>query len=149
VLPADKIRYAMGIGKPLQLLEGISHGVDCFDSIYPTCCARRNSIFTRDGVLYLKKGRWKNDMRPLEEGCDCYTCLNFSKAFVHHLERTSEKIAHQYKTIHNVRFMHKLMEDCRLAIKEKRFKEFKKEFEERWVANITKKERKKEKKLKQ
>ena len=132
VLPSDKIRYAMGIGKPLQLLEGIAHGVDCFDSIYPTVSARHNSLFTKNGIVYINKAKWKNDMGPLEEGCDCFTCARFSKAFLHHLVRTGEKIVLQYLTVHNVRFMHRLMEDVRKAIKEKRFKEFKSEFEKRW-----------------
>ena len=132
ILPADKPRYAMGIGKPLQILEAVSLGLDCFDSIYPTQTARHNSLFTHSGVIDIKKPKYQYDVSALDEGCRCYTCTHFTRAFICHLVRTDEKIALVYKTIHNVHFMQQFMTDIRTAIAEKRFSAFKKEFVRKW-----------------
>lgn len=128
----NKIKYIMGLGSPIELLEMISLGVDCFDSIYPTQNARHSSIFTREGKLYLDKAKHAMDLSPIEEGCKCHTCANYSKAYVHHLIKINEPSAHRLKSIHNQYFLQKLFSQARLAIKEKRFEEFKKDFLANW-----------------
>ena len=131
----NKIKYVMGLGSPVDLLEMISLGVDCFDSVYPTQNARHSSIFTRSGKLYVDKGRYAKDFSPLEESCECHTCKNFSRAYLHHLTKVSEPAAHRLKSIHNQFFLQKLFDDVRAAIREKRFKKFKDDFIYGWENN--------------
>ncbi len=133
-LEKNKVKYVMGLGSPVDLLEMIGLGVDCFDSIYPTQNARHSSIFTRSGKLYVDKGRYAQDFNPIEEDCKCHTCLNYSRAYLHHLTKIGEPSAHRLKSIHNQFFLQKLFEDVRLAIKEKRFVEFKDSFVESWTS---------------
>lgn len=132
IMPDDKPRYAMGIGKPLQILEAVSLGLDCFDSIYPAQTARHDSLFTRFGAIDIRKPRYRHDLSPIDEGCGCYTCKYFSRAFICHLVRTDEKIALVYKTVHNLYFMQQFMSDIRTAIMEQRFTMFKHEFTKQW-----------------
>jgi len=131
-LPEDKPRYVMGLGEPAQLLRAISEGIDFFDSTYPTQNARHSTMFTRKGKIDLEKAKYKDDDNPIDKECDCYVCKNYSRSYVHYLCRMNEPIALRYKTFHNLRFMHKLLEDARLAIKEKRFDKFRKKFEKGW-----------------
>lgn len=127
-----KIKYIMGLGSPVDLLEMISLGVDCFDSVYPTQNARHSSIFTKNGKIYLDKARYAEDLSPIEEDCMCHACRTYSRAYLHHLIKINEPSAHRLKSIHNQYFLQKLFEDVKQAIKAKRFEEFKDDFIARW-----------------
>ncbi|MBT7902452.1 tRNA guanosine(34) transglycosylase Tgt [Candidatus Woesearchaeota archaeon] len=127
-LSEKKPRYVMGLGTPQDIIEAVSSGVDCFDSIYPTQNARHCNIFTQNGMIRLNKGLYREDFGPLDPDCDCYVCKNFSRAFLYHLSRSDEWTHHRYLSYHNVYFMSKFMEKIRLAIKENRFEQYKKEF---------------------
>ncbi|MFP4423902.1 MAG: tRNA guanosine(34) transglycosylase Tgt [Candidatus Woesearchaeota archaeon] len=125
-LPEEKPRYLMGVGSPLDMLEAIRCGVDMFDSTFPTANARHNTAFTFKGPLKIK--RFRDDSNPIEPGCDCKTCKNYSRAFVHHLMRTQEPVGKKLMTYHNLYFMHKILEEARKAIEEKRFESFYSDF---------------------
>ena len=127
-----KIRYVMGVGSPEDLLEFISLGVDCFDSVYPTQNARNNTIFTRNGRLNLDQMSYRQDFAPLEKGCKCHTCKTYTRAYIYHLAKIDEPCAKRLKSIHNLYFMMQLLEEIKKAIKEKRFLEFKDEFHQRY-----------------
>jgi queuine tRNA-ribosyltransferase len=127
-----KIRYVMGLGSPKELLEMIERGIDCFDSIYPTQNARHSSIFTKKGKLYLDKARYANDFTPIEKDCGCSTCKTYTKAYVNHLIKINEPVAHRLRSIHNQYFLQRMFKEARESIKEKRFQEFKKEFLRNW-----------------
>ncbi|MFK8049314.1 MAG: tRNA guanosine(34) transglycosylase Tgt [Halioglobus sp.] len=104
VLPADKPRYLMGVGTPADLLEGVRRGIDMFDCVMPTRNARNGHIFTSRGVLKLRNSRHKTSTLALDEECDCYTCQNFSRAYLHHLDKCNEILGSQLNTIHNLHF---------------------------------------------
>jgi len=123
-----KPRYLMGIGDPLDLLEAISHGIDCFDSKFPTQNARHATIFTKKGVLELNKGPSRNSKLPLDESCKCYVCKTFSRAFLRHLWKMNEFTVNHYLSYHNIYFIQNMLKEVRKAIKQKRFKSYKKEF---------------------
>lgn len=124
MLPKDKPRYLMGVGKPQDLLEGVKRGVDMFDCVMPTRNARNGSLWTSYGELKIRNARYKRDLKPLDESCSCYTCQNFSRSYLHHLDKTREMLGAQLNTIHNVHYYLTLMADIRLAISESRFAEF-------------------------
>lgn len=126
-LPADKPRYLMGIGSIDMILEGIARGVDMFDCVLPTRIARHGALFTRTGRLNIKKAEFKEDFTPIEAGCDCYTCKNFTRAYLRHLYVSQEALAQRLLSLHNLRFLIRLMEEARVAIKEDRFLDFKNE----------------------
>ncbi|MFA6327474.1 MAG: tRNA guanosine(34) transglycosylase Tgt [Bacilli bacterium] len=127
-LPEDKPRYLMGVGDPLDFFEGIKRGIDMFDCVLPTRIARHGNAFTRSGKLNIRNLKYKLDFNPLEEKCDCYACQNFSKAYIRHLIIAKEVLGGRLLSIHNIRFLTKLMEDIRLSLKEDRFLEFEQEF---------------------
>lgn len=127
-LPEDKPRYLMGVGDPLDFFEGIKRGIDMFDCVLPTRIARHGNAFTRSGKLNIRNLKYKFDFNPLEEKCDCYACQNFSKAYIRHLIIAKEVLGGRLLSIHNIRFLTKLMEDIRLSLKEDRFLEFEQEF---------------------
>ncbi len=131
----EKPRYLMGVGTPEDILEYVGLGIDCFDSRYPTMNARHGGIFTKHGKIDITKGIYKNDKNPLDEGCRCYTCRNFSKAFVHHLYKTHETINDRYGNIHNLFFIQNLIKETRKAIKNNYFMQFKKEFLKTYKVN--------------
>jgi queuine tRNA-ribosyltransferase len=126
-LPKDKPRYLMGIGSIDMILEGIARGVDMFDCVLPTRIARHGSLFTKTGRLNIRKAEYKEDFTPLDSTCDCYTCQNFTRAYLRHLYVSQEALAQRLLSIHNLRFLIKLVEDARVAIKEDRFLDFKEE----------------------
>ncbi len=128
VFNPNKIRYLMGVGTPVELIEAVSHGVDCFDSIFPTQNARHLNLFTSKGMLKLYKTIYRTDLGPVDEDCDCYTCKNFTRAYLSHLHRVDEKIVHRYLTYHNTYFVQKMMKNIREAIKKGTFNEFKTAF---------------------
>jgi queuine tRNA-ribosyltransferase len=123
-MPADKPRYLMGVGKPEDLVEGVRRGVDMFDCVMPTRNARNAHIFTHTGVLKLRNATHKTDIRPLDDQCDCYTCLNFSRAYLHHLDKCKEILGSTLNTIHNLRYYQLLMSGMRKALDEGTFNQF-------------------------
>ena len=127
-LPLDKPRYLMGVGEPIDILEGVSRGIDMFDCVLPTRIARHGNCFTRHGKINIKNAKYKEDFTPLDNECDCYTCKNFTKAYVRHLITSKEVNGGRLLSIHNIRFLIKLTEDIRKSIKEDRFYEFKEKF---------------------
>lgn len=129
LLPTDKPRYLMGVGKPGDLVGAVARGVDMFDCVLPTRNARRHSAFTARGVVNLRNARHGADDRPLEDGCACPACHSYSRAYLHHLVKAGEILAHMLITWHNLTYYQRLMSDMRAAIAEGRFAAFQKEFE--------------------
>ena len=127
-LPTDKVRYLMGVGDPIDIIEGVIRGVDIFDCVLPTRIARHGQAFTREGKINFNNAKYKEDFSPVEEGCDCYTCKNYTKAYVRHLITTDEMLGGRLLSIHNIRFLIKLTEELREAIKENRVLEYKEKF---------------------
>lgn len=119
-LPIDKPRYLMGVGDPIDIIEGVIRGVDMFDCVLPTRIARHGNAFTRKGKLNLKNLQYKEDFTPLEENCDCYTCKHYTKAYIRHLVVANESLGGRLLSIHNIRFLIHLTEELREAIKEDR-----------------------------
>ena len=126
-LPEDKPRYEMGIGAVNDILEAISQGVDMFDCVLPTRIARHGTLMTSKGRINIKKQIYKDDFSPLDPNCDCETCKNYTKAYLNHLYRSDEGLVNRLLSIHNLRFLIKIVEDARVAIKEDRFEEYRKE----------------------
>ncbi len=127
-LPGNKARYAMGLGTPAQMVELIARGVDMFDCVLPTRVARNGTAYTRRGALGLKGSSFKTDFGPLEEGCDCYACKNFTRAYLRHLLRANEILGLRMLSVHNSHMYLKLMTDVRTAIASGTFETFYREF---------------------
>jgi queuine tRNA-ribosyltransferase len=123
-MPANKPRYLMGVGTPTDLIIAIDAGVDMFDCVMPTRVARNGTIYTWQGKLSIKRSEYKEDPSPLDPECDCYTCTNYSKAYLRHLFLSGEILGSRLNTIHNIHFYMKLMEKARAAIEEGRWAEF-------------------------
>src|SRR5215510_10271199 len=132
-LPENKARYAMGLGTPAQLVELVARGVDMFDCVLPTRVARNGTAFTRKGSISIKGGAYKADFRPIEEGCDCFACRHFTRAYLRHLLNVGEILGLRMLSIHNTRMFIKVMEEVRLAIAEDRFDAYRKEFAVNYV----------------
>jgi queuine tRNA-ribosyltransferase len=128
LLPSGKPRYLMGVGTPADIVYGVSCGIDMFDCVMPTRCARHGLLFTNSEKIVIKNARWREDNNPIDETCDCYTCRNYSRAYLRHLYVAGEILAMILNTIHNIRHYMLLMEKIRAAIRENRFFEFKKDF---------------------
>jgi len=118
IMPADKPRYLMGVGTPADLLEGVRRGVDMFDCVMPTRNARNGNIFTSRGVIKLRNAKHKPSTLPLDEECSCYTCANFSRAYLHHLDKCNEILGSQLNTIHNLHYYQSHMQSIREAIEQ-------------------------------
>jgi queuine tRNA-ribosyltransferase len=127
-LPEDKTRYLMGVGMPEDLVEGVARGIDMFDCVLPTRNARNGMLFTSSGKLVIKNAQYADDPLPVEEDCTCYTCRNFSRAYLRHLYMSKEILSSRLNAIHNISYYMKLMSEIRQAISEERFLEFKKAF---------------------
>ncbi len=127
-LPEDKLRYAMGIGEPIDLVEGVIRGVDLFDCVTPTRLARHGHAFTKYGKINLKNAKYKEDFTPISEECDCYACKHYTKAYIKHLINADETFGARLLSIHNIRYLVSLMEEIREAIKEDRLNDFREEF---------------------
>lgn len=127
-LPIDKPRYLMGVGTPADLLEGVRRGVDMFDCVMPTRNARNGNLFTSRGPLKLRNAKHKTSTLPIDEACSCYTCQNFSRAYLHHLDKCNEILGSQLNTIHNLHFYQQHMSRIRQAIEEQRLDEFAQQF---------------------
>ena len=127
-LPADKPRYLMGVGSPDCLFEGVERGIDMFDCVLPTRIARHGMAMTSQGRVNIKNAKYERDFAPLDPNCDCYTCRNYSKAYLRHLFKSDEILSSMLMTTHNLHFLVNTMAGIRKAIEEDRFLEYKKEF---------------------
>ena len=126
-LPEDKPRYLMGVGSLDYILEGIAKGIDMMDCVLPTRIARHGTLMTHNGRINIRKEMYKRDFTPLDPECDCYTCKNYTKAYLRHLYISEETFGARLLSIHNIRFLISIVEGAREAIKEDRFKEYKDE----------------------
>ncbi len=115
-LPADRPRYLMGVGTPVDIVQAVMRGIDMFDCVMPTRNARNGHLFTHAGVVRIRNARYRTDTGPLDPECDCYCCRNYSRAYLHHLDRSHEILGARLNTIHNLRYYQTLMEDLRTAI---------------------------------
>ena len=136
-LPQDRPRYLMGVGTPLDILKAVERGIDMFDCVIPTRHARTGFIYTSEGVLKIRNARFKDDIRPLDEECGCYTCQHYSRAYLKHLDKCNEILGVRLLTIHNLFFYQKLMQGIRTAIENKAFKTYKNEFISKFEAGLS------------
>ncbi|WP_305906622.1 tRNA guanosine(34) transglycosylase Tgt [Methylomarinum sp. Ch1-1] len=127
-MPVDKPRYLMGVGTPEDLVEAVRRGVDMFDCVMPTRNARNGHLFTRQGVIKIRNSKYQFDTRPLDEQCGCYTCRNYSRSYLRHLDKCKEMLGPRLNTIHNLYYYLELMQGLRDAISEQRLDGFVKEF---------------------
>lgn len=128
LMPADKPRYLMGVGAPENIVEGIKRGVDMFDCVLPTRIARNGTVMTSFGKLVVKNAAYKEDFSPLDPECDCYTCRNYSRAYIRHLLKADEIFGLRLTSIHNLSYLLKLTRDIRKAILDDKYPEFIEEF---------------------
>ena len=124
LIPENKPRYLMGVGKPEDLVEGVRRGIDMFDCVMPTRNARNGHLFVSDGVIKIRNAKHKTDTGPLDPECDCYTCTNYSRAYLHHLDKCNEILGSQLNTIHNLHFYQKVMQGLRDAIEQGKLDDF-------------------------
>jgi len=136
-LPSDKPRYLMGVGSTDALLEGVLRGVDMFDCVLPTRIARHGTLMTSEGRINISNQKYERDYAPLDKECDCITCKNYSRAYLRHLFKCNEGLGLRLASIHNLRFLIRLMEDVRKAIREDRFLDFKNNFFKKYSLNST------------
>ncbi|WP_200944137.1 tRNA guanosine(34) transglycosylase Tgt [Lysobacter sp. Root667] len=128
-LPEDRPRYLMGVGRPEDLVESVTRGVDMFDCVMPTRNARNGHYFTASGTVRVRNAKYERDLRPIEEGCDCYACVNgFSRAYLRHLDRCNEMLGPMLGTLHNLRYYQRLMAQMRAAIEQGTFAAFRDSF---------------------
>ena len=128
MLPEDKPRYLMGVGRPDDIVGAVLRGVDMFDCVMPTRSGRTAQAFTKYGAINIRNARHREDYRPLEEGCDCPLCSNYSRAYIHHLQKCNEVLGIMLLTWHNVRYYERLMQGLRKAIKDDTLEEYVAEF---------------------
>ena len=128
LLPEEKPRHLLGVGSPEDLFQGVARGIDIFDCALPTRVARNGTVFTREGRLNIRNARYRDDPAPIVEGCLCYTCQNFSRAYLRHLAVAKEILGMRLATVHNLHFMLSLMREIREAIGEDRFPLLKEQF---------------------
>ena len=134
-LPEDKPRYLMGVGSADAILETVLRGVDMFDCVLPTRIARHGTLMTSEGRVNIKNKKYEYDFNPIDSECDCYACKNYTRAYVRHLVRVNEGLGLRLASLHNLRFLIKLMEDVRFAIREDRFLDFKNDYFEKFGYN--------------
>ncbi|MDB5864879.1 MAG: tgt [Betaproteobacteria bacterium] len=120
-LPSDKPRYLMGVGTPQDIVEAVAAGIDMFDCVLPTRNARNGWLYTSAGVVKLRNARYRDDLGPLDPNCDCYTCRNFTRSYLHHLQRVNEILGSRLNTLHNLHFYQRLMQGARDAIADGRY----------------------------
>jgi queuine tRNA-ribosyltransferase len=128
MLPHDKPHYLMGVGTPEDLVFGVKQGIDMFDCVMPTRNARNGWLFTRFGDIKIKNAKYRTDTAPLDPSCSCYTCQNFSRAYLHHLYKIGEILGARLNTIHNIHYYLTLMDEIRTAIETRQFSEFEARF---------------------
>ena len=127
-LPENKVRYLMGVGDPIDIIENVIRGIDIFDCVSPTRLARHGHAYTKYGKINLKNSKYKTDFSPIDDNCDCYACKNYTKAYIKHLINANETFGARLLSIHNIRYLIKLTEDLREAIKNDNIEEYKEEF---------------------
>ena len=127
-MPQDKPRYLMGVGTPLDLVEGVASGVDMFDCVMPSRNARNGYLFTSEGVVKIRNAKYKKDTGPLDPNCGCSTCSNYSRSYLHHLQKTNEILGSRLNTLHNLFYYQELMQSMRNAIQANTFSTFRKSF---------------------
>ncbi len=127
-MPEDRPRYLMGVGTPTDLVDGVLRGVDMFDCVMPTRNARNGHLFVTNGIVRIRNSQYRDDKRPLDASCDCYTCQHYSRSYLYHLDRCKEILGARLNTIHNLRYYQRLMADLRLAIEQGTLSEFVTEF---------------------
>ncbi len=128
LLPKEKPRYLMGVGRPEDLVEGVAAGIDMFDCVLPTRNARNGSLFTSRGKVNIRNSKYTKDSNPLDIDCSCYTCTNFSLSYLHHLQQNKEMLGAYLNTVHNLHFYLNLMRKIKFAIEEKHFDDFRSTF---------------------
>ncbi len=128
LLPADKPRYLMGVGKPEDIVESVKRGIDMFDCVIPTRNARNGFLFTRYGRINIRNSQYKLDTGPIDKKCNCYTCQNYSRSYLRHLDKCKEMLGAHLNTIHNLHYYQELMRDIRSAIENKQYDEFVEQF---------------------
>jgi queuine tRNA-ribosyltransferase len=128
MLPEDKPRYLMGVGKPDDIVGAVARGVDMFDCVMPTRSGRTAQAFTEFGTINIRNARHREDPRPLEAGCDCPLCKNYTRAYIHHLQKCNEILAVMLLSWHNIRYYERLMQGIRKSLAEDTFDEFMKDF---------------------
>ena len=127
-IPEHKPRYLMGVGKPEDIVEAVRRGIDMFDCVMPTRNARNGHLFVTEGVIKIRNAKHKHDTGPLDENCDCYTCKNYSRSYLHHLDKCNEILGARLNTIHNLRYYQRVMQGLRDAIASNTLDEFVSEF---------------------
>jgi queuine tRNA-ribosyltransferase len=127
-MPASKPRYLMGVGKPQDIVEAVRRGIDMFDCVMPTRNARNGHLFVTEGVVKIRNSKHRHDTSALQSDCACYTCQNFSRSYLHHLDKCGEMLGSQLNTIHNLHFYQMLMRDLRDAIANRRLENFVSDF---------------------
>jgi len=127
-LPAERPRYLMGVGTPQDLVAAVAAGIDLFDCVLPTRNARNGWCYTRHGIIKLRNARHRDEVKPLDEECACYTCCNFTRAYLHHLQRVNEILGARLNTLHNLHYYQELMSGLRAAIEGRRLADFHSEF---------------------
>ncbi|MBC8210721.1 MAG: tRNA guanosine(34) transglycosylase Tgt [Gammaproteobacteria bacterium] len=132
-MPVDKPRYLMGVGKPEDLIESVRRGIDMFDCVIPTRNARTGHLYTHQGIIKIRNSCYATDTRPLDENCGCYTCRNYSRAYLRHLDKCHEILGSRLNTIHNLYYFQELMKKIRSSIERNRFNEFADEFYRRYA----------------
>jgi queuine tRNA-ribosyltransferase len=127
-MPTDKPRYLMGVGTPEDLVEAVCRGIDMFDCVMPTRNARNGHLFTTFGVVKIRNAQYEFDTKPIDENCSCYTCQNYSRSYLRHLDKCKEMLGSRLNTIHNLHYYLNLMQGLRDAIERKELDLFVKEF---------------------
>ena len=127
-LPEDKVRYLMGVGDPIDIVENVIRGIDIFDCVSPTRLARHGHAYTRFGKINLKNAKFKEDFTPLEKDCDCYACKHYTRGYINHLIKSEETFGATLLSIHNIRYLIRLTEDLREAIKNDTILEYRERF---------------------
>lgn len=136
LLPKDKPRYLMGVGSPDALIDGVIRGIDMFDCVLPTRIARNGQCMTSQGKVVIKHAQYKEDFSPLDPECDCYTCRNYSKAYLRHLYKANEILSARLLSTHNLHFLISLMKDVRQAIMDDRLLDFREEFFKKYYGDV-------------
>ena len=129
MLPADKPRYLMGVGTPEDILDGVANGIDMFDCVLPTRNARNGCLYTSQGIVRIRNSCYRQDTQPLDINCDCYTCKHYSRAYLHHLDKTGEMLGARLQSLHNIHYYHTLTERIRNAIVANRFTAMRAEYQ--------------------
>ena len=127
-LPSNKIRYLMGVGDPIDLIENVMRGIDIFDCVSPTRLARHGHAYTKNGKINIKNSKYKEDFTPIDKNCNCYACKSYTKAYIKHLINVNETLGARLLSIHNINFLHRLMDEIRINIENDSLEEFRDKF---------------------